>query len=64
MQDQLRQLGDPAAKAIRFRREVQLDGAALTAESRFKVELMSLGSNVHVWVNVADDASVKLNAQG
>ncbi len=58
MQDSVRDLiggqataVDLAAQTLQFRFELDLSGKNLRAESRFKVELMSLGSNVRVWVN-------------
>lgn len=58
LQDQVRDLlggqattKDLTSHALQFRFEVELSGKKLRTDSRFKVELMSLGSDVHVWVN-------------
>lgn len=56
-QDKLRALGalgalnDPVTKSVRFRREFQVTPALLGPDGHFKVEMVTQGSNAHVWIN-------------
>jgi CRP-like cAMP-binding protein len=58
LQDQVRDLiggqattKDLTTQQLQFRFEVELSGKKLRSDSRFKIELMSLGSAVQVWIN-------------